>query len=651
MKHVHGTSRSRSRAILRSLRGVAAMVVTSSIGLTSWGSDRDGIGFSMESGQRAVEGASALWFEQSLAVEQVFDDEVAEVQGATRRRFDLGTFGSFLIEEVHRTPAVREGRIVDLRGRLRGMALEIDTSVGTMLAIDRGDGRTIQAVPLGDGVVRVFQRDGHLPGCLGGIVPPDGIDPEGIGGLAGTCDDGSRLDVLVKWTPEAQIQAGGETAIRAIAEASVAVSNHIYLASGIPVVMRSVGFGVTESYAGDSGTSVLSDLRGTSDGKLDAIHAERDAVGADLVALLTGDNPNYCGVAYMLGYTNPAFGFSVVVWDCAIGNLSFTHEVGHNQGCCHAPGDGVGCTGGGVFPYSVGHRFTGTSGTQWRTVMAYSPGIRWPRFSSPLVEWDGVPTGLESADNARTLVETAVSMANFRCELVAEEGAVDQLVSPLLTPPVDGLWVETPVSGLPQAHAGTQVEFTIMAIADHSGSTETLSLRIGSTNFGVVLGQTGTDCVMASRTTLIPAASFNAAIGGGDTAFRITASAALDPVCAGTEMRYVVRYIEEPACGSSDSDGDGLGDICDGCPSDPLKQAPGDCGCGVPDVDADSNGISDCLESCSGDFNGDGLVDGTDLAQLFQAWGNLGGPEDLTGDGLVDGADLGYLLLAWGGCL
>lgn len=266
------------------------------------------------------------------------------------------------------------------------------------------------------------------------------------------------------------------------------------------------------------------------------------------------------------------------------------------------------------------------------------------------MEWDGVPTGLASADNARTLVETSVSMANFRCELVAEDGSVDHVASPSLTPPVDGLWVETAFSGVPQAHAGTQVEFTIMAIADHSGSTETLSLRIGSTNFGVVLGQSGSDCVMASRTTLIPAASYNAAIGDGETTFRITASAALDPVCTGSEMRYVVRYREEPACSSTDSDGDGIGDLCDGCPNDPLKQAPGDCGCGVPDLDADGNGIADCLESCQGDFNRDGLVDGTDLAQLFQAWGNLGGPEDLTGDGLVDGGDLGYLLLAWGEC-
>jgi hypothetical protein len=114
-------------------------------------------------------------------------------------------------------------------------------------------------------------------------------------------------------------------------------------------------------------------------------------------------------------------------------------------------------------------------------------------------------------------------------------------------------------------------------------------------------------------------------------------------------MRFLVRYLEEPVCGSTDSDGDGLGDLCDACPSDPLKQLPGDCGCGVPDIDADGDGVSDCLQ-CLGDFSHDGVVDGTDLSQFFQAWGNSGGVEDLTRDGLVDGADLGYLLLVWGAC-
>ncbi|MCB0353909.1 MAG: DUF11 domain-containing protein, partial [Bdellovibrionales bacterium] len=41
-------------------------------------------------------------------------------------------------------------------------------------------------------------------------------------------------------------------------------------------------------------------------------------------------------------------------------------------------------------------------------------------------------------------------------------------------------------------------------------------------------------------------------------------------------------------------DGDSAGDACETCPADPLKLAPGVCGCGVPDVDANQNGILDC---------------------------------------------------------
>ena len=52
-------------------------------------------------------------------------------------------------------------------------------------------------------------------------------------------------------------------------------------------------------------------------------------------------------------------------------------------------------------------------------------------------------------------------------------------------------------------------------------------------------------------------------------------------------------------CGSidTDSDGDGTADCVDGCPNDPAKSSIGACGCGIADTDANSNGTADCLEA------------------------------------------------------
>lgn len=52
---------------------------------------------------------------------------------------------------------------------------------------------------------------------------------------------------------------------------------------------------------------------------------------------------------------------------------------------------------------------------------------------------------------------------------------------------------------------------------------------------------------------------------------------------------------------STDRDGDGYLDFVDGCPDDPLKFAPGYCGCGVADVDTDGDGVLDCLDACPQD--------------------------------------------------
>jgi hypothetical protein len=50
----------------------------------------------------------------------------------------------------------------------------------------------------------------------------------------------------------------------------------------------------------------------------------------------------------------------------------------------------------------------------------------------------------------------------------------------------------------------------------------------------------------------------------------------------------------------------------------------------------------------NGDYNGNGSVDGADLAALLGAWGTVNAAIDLTGEGLVDGADLAVLLGLWG---
>ncbi|MBK8500689.1 MAG: hypothetical protein IPL52_18160 [Flavobacteriales bacterium] len=52
-----------------------------------------------------------------------------------------------------------------------------------------------------------------------------------------------------------------------------------------------------------------------------------------------------------------------------------------------------------------------------------------------------------------------------------------------------------------------------------------------------------------------------------------------------------------------DMDSDGTCDAQDGCPEDPNKTAPGNCGCGVSDVDTDSDGTSDCNDGCPADPN------------------------------------------------
>lgn len=56
-------------------------------------------------------------------------------------------------------------------------------------------------------------------------------------------------------------------------------------------------------------------------------------------------------------------------------------------------------------------------------------------------------------------------------------------------------------------------------------------------------------------------------------------------------------------------------------------------------------------QSCAGDLDGDGAVNGADLGGVLNGWGPCDScGADLNADGIVDGADLGVVLGAWGEC-
>lgn len=138
----------------------------------------------------------------------------------------------------------------------------------------------------------------------------------------------------------------------------------------------------------------------------------RDQYNADLVALLSRST-DVCGVGYMAPPEgDPTNGYSATSINCAIADLAFAHELGHNMGSAHNQEAQLR----GAFPYSHGHYVR----PGFRTVMAYcglgGPGcVAIPYFSNLVSFWNGHPMGVENArDNARSLNNMSDVIANYR---------------------------------------------------------------------------------------------------------------------------------------------------------------------------------------------------------------------------------------------
>lgn len=287
------------------------------------------------------------------------------------------------------------------------------------------DGRRWRILASDTGVSSLDWIDeSRLPPCAGSPAPTPNLNQQAravpLNGLA-ACDTGKPVDVLVLYTAAAKTAAGGKAAIEGQIAAAFSSANLAYQNSAMSARITPVMVLETDYVSADFGTD-LERLASPGDGQLDWAHSLRDVTGADMVALIREDG-EYCGIAYLL-YDNSAYAanevpFSVTAWGC-LSTQTFAHELGHNMGCCHANGDGGGCTTGGLYSFSVGWRFYGRGGGLYRTVMAYSPGNRIDNFSNPNILVDGTPTGVpigqaNEADNASSIGLTINTIANARC--------------------------------------------------------------------------------------------------------------------------------------------------------------------------------------------------------------------------------------------
>tara|TARA_R110000782_G_scaffold45706_3_gene101279 strand:+ start:2781 stop:4469 length:1689 start_codon:yes stop_codon:yes gene_type:complete len=243
--------------------------------------------------------------------------------------------------------------------------------------------------------------------------------PRPGGGARGAAcaDDGSVIDVLVVWTPAARSSSGGTNGMLSLISSAIASANNAYANSQIGTRLRLV-FATEVAYSESSSNSTdLGRLRSTNDDFMDEVHALRVQYEADMVAMINAGSGS-CGVAYLMTNLSTNFrssAFSVTRYSCAVGNLTFAHELGHNMGSAHDRDN----AGNALFSYSFGYRWVSTNGVQYRSVMAYSPGQRISRFSNPNVDYVGTPTGIPqgtagAADNARSINEAASTVANFR---------------------------------------------------------------------------------------------------------------------------------------------------------------------------------------------------------------------------------------------
>ncbi len=290
---------------------------------------------------------------------------------------------------------------------------------------------------------------------------------------ADSSGSGVFIDVLVVYTPAARDAKGGTSGIHATINYVISDANICFSNSGIAHRLRLVGWEQVDYTESGSFHTDLEWLAGAQE-----VQQWRNRDGADLVNMLaTGSLFDTWGVGYTpakpphTGLVS-SMAYSVVSVGSPELGITFAHELSHNFGCNHTPGDhGATDPSEALAPYAFGHRLYAFP-FWYRTVMAY-PSILEPAlfpiwyFSNPDTRhYYGVPMGIAGQrNNARMIRESGPTVAGYKSTVLP-----------------DGTWVDVEYTG---AERGTWLEpyNTVAEGFSHVPTRGTLIFKPGSQNW------------------------------------------------------------------------------------------------------------------------------------------------------------------------
>ncbi len=337
--------------------------------------------------------------------------------------YSLRLFGKSLTLDINESHTVLGYRVFEgrVRGRLGDTCLVVapdqTTVYSTIYLLDESyvlayaghsNIHVLQAMDESRGNLRSIPMDpGPAAKASAAVGLPGG--KQSSGGSSGPQSAGTRIDVAVFYTNRAMSSAGSRAAVEASIVTAMTKANRTCTNTSTPANFRLVLMSGV-NYAEDGSTSDLGRFRATNDSIMDGVHAKRDAVGADLMHLITQPaRLQYCGVGYLMNTNSTSFAsaaFAVTVRSCISGN-TVAHEMGHNIACHHDPQN----AGGALFSHAYGFR---TSDSRYRTTMSYSPGSRVEVWSNPALTYAGYKMGATNQDNNLTITKTRAAVSRFR---------------------------------------------------------------------------------------------------------------------------------------------------------------------------------------------------------------------------------------------